>query len=56
MGPTLFNKKFFDIGEKMSNEVLLVLAEIDGNPIAGALNFIGMDVLYGRYWDARKLF
>ena len=38
----------------MSNELLLVLAEIDGNPIAGALNFIGMDALYGRYWGCTE--
>jgi len=27
-----------------------VMAERDGTPIAGALNFIGRDCLYGRYW------
>jgi len=30
--------------------VLLVLAYAGGEPIAGALNFIGRDALYGRYW------
>ena len=30
--------------------MLLVLAERDGVAVAGALNFIGRDVLYGRYW------
>jgi hypothetical protein len=30
--------------------MLLVLAERDGRPVAGALNFIGRETLYGRYW------
>jgi predicted N-acyltransferase len=34
----------------MSNEILLFLACRDGRPIAGALNFIGRDTLFGRYW------
>ena len=54
-GQPYLTRNFFDIaGEKMSNELLLVLAEIDGNPIAGALNFIGMDALYGRYWGCTE--
>ena len=34
----------------MGDAVLLFLAYRDGRPIAGALNFIGADTLYGRYW------
>ena len=34
----------------MGERVLLVLAYEQGEPIAGALNFIGADALYGRYW------
>ena len=34
----------------MSDQILLVLAEKDGELIAGALNFIGRDSLYGRNW------
>jgi len=34
----------------MRNDILLVLAERDGRYIAGALNFIGRETLYGRYW------
>ena len=30
----------------------MFLALRDGRPIAGALNFIGADTLYGRYWGA----
>ena len=34
----------------MRRDVLLVLAFQGGKPVAGALNFIGRDTLYGRYW------
>jgi hypothetical protein len=34
----------------MRDDILLVLAERGGRPVAGALNFIGRDTLYGRYW------
>eukprot|EP00803_Ostreobium_quekettii_P002429 evm.model.scf_1672.1 EVM.evm.TU.scf_1672.1 scf_1672:2442-8539(-) len=42
---------FYRIGELMSEKVVLVLAE-DGhdNPVAGALNLVGSDTLYGRNW------
>ncbi|MES2135753.1 MAG: GNAT family N-acetyltransferase [Pseudomonadota bacterium] len=44
-------REFFDlVGEKMGDSVLLFLACRDGRPIAGALNFVGRDSLYGRYW------
>ena len=33
-------------------QFLLVLASLEGRPVAGALNFIGPDALYGRYWGA----
>ncbi len=50
-GHPYLTRRFFDlIHHTMRNDVLLVLAEIDGRPIAGALNFIGKDTLYGRYW------
>ena len=41
---------FHQIGTQMSDQILLVLAEKDGQLIAGALNFIGQDSLYGRNW------
>jgi predicted N-acyltransferase len=34
----------------MPNDILLFLACRDGRPIAGALNFLGRDTLFGRYW------
>jgi predicted N-acyltransferase len=50
-GSPYLTREFFDlIGERMGDKVLLLLACRNGRPIAGALNFIGPDALYGRYW------
>ena len=50
-GQPYLNREFFSlIGQTMANRVLLIMCERDGRPIAGALNFIGGDTLYGRYW------
>jgi predicted N-acyltransferase len=50
-GSPYLTRAFFDIvHETMADDVLLVLALRDGVPVAGALNFIGRDTLYGRYW------
>lgn len=48
--PYLNRSTFSLLGERMSKDILLILAMDDGHPIAGALNFIGSDTLYGRYW------
>ncbi|MDE0532265.1 MAG: GNAT family N-acetyltransferase [Albidovulum sp.] len=48
--PYLARRFFDEIHEKMRKDLLLVLCERDGRPIAGALNFIGQQTLYGRYW------
>ena len=50
--PYLTRAAFDRIGERLGDKVLLILAERDGVPIAGALNLIGEDTLYGRYWGA----
>jgi predicted N-acyltransferase len=50
--PYLTRAAFSLLGERMAERILLVLAYADGVPIAGALNFIGRDALYGRYWGA----
>lgn len=50
--PYLTRKAFTLLGERMADQILLVLAFDDGEPVAGALNFIGGDALYGRYWGA----
>jgi predicted N-acyltransferase len=50
-GQPYLTRSFFDLaGERMGDRVLLFLACRNGLPIAGALNFIGPDTLYGRYW------
>src|SRR5215831_13455187 len=52
-GSPYLTRAFFSlIGETMRDQILLVLARRKGRPIAGALNFIGADGLYGRYWGA----
>jgi predicted N-acyltransferase len=48
--PYLTRAAFDLLGERMAQRIVLVLAYADGLPIAGALNFIGADALYGRYW------
>lgn len=50
-GRPYLNRTFFSlIGERMSERILLITARRGGDIIAGALNFIGSDTLYGRYW------
>lgn len=52
-GRPYLNRTFFSlIGERMADRILLAMAYREGRPIAGALNFIGSDTLYGRYWGA----
>ena len=54
-GRPYLTRRFFSLlGERMAEEVLLILALRDGRPIAGALNLIGGEALYGRYWGATE--
>ncbi|MFN3434419.1 MAG: GNAT family N-acetyltransferase [Sphingomonas sp.] len=54
-GRPYLTRAFFPLlGEAMGEQVLLILAERDGRPIAGALNLIGADTLYGRYWGCTE--
>ena len=54
-GRPYLTRAFFDLlGERMGDSVLLFLALRDSQPIAGALNFIGSDTLYGRYWGCTE--
>lgn len=48
--PYLTRRFFSEVGETMGEAVLLVLAMRGRRPIAGALNFIGDECLFGRYW------
>ncbi|MGO7990682.1 GNAT family N-acetyltransferase [Rhizobium leguminosarum] len=50
-GRPYLTRKFYSlIGERMADDILLVMAKRDGRYIAGAINFIGGDALYGRHW------
>ena len=52
-GRPYLNRAFYsEIGRTMANDVLLVMAKRDGRWIAGAINFIGSDTLFGRHWGA----
>ncbi len=52
-GHPYLTRAFFSLlGERMADRLLLILALRDGRPIAGALNVIGAEALYGRYWGA----
>jgi len=54
-GQPYLTRAFFSLlGERMADKVLLLLALRDGRPIAGALNLIGGDTLYGRYWGCSE--
>ena len=48
--PYLTRAFFSMIGERMAEDVLLVMARRGGRFVAGAINFIGGDCLYGRHW------
>ena len=50
-GRPYLNRRFFsEIGASMAERILLVMAKRDGRYVAGAINFIGDDALYGRNW------
>jgi len=48
--PYLTRAAFDLLGERMGERILLVMAFEEARPIAGALNFIGEEAIYGRYW------
>jgi uncharacterized protein len=50
-GSPYLTREFFDlIGARMADRIVLMMAEKNGRPIAGALNLRGGDTLYGRNW------
>jgi predicted N-acyltransferase len=50
-GSPYLNRDFFALlGERMAEQCVLFIAEADGTPVASALNLIGGEALYGRYW------
>ncbi len=52
-GRPYLTRKFYSlIGERMADQILLVMVKRAGRWIAGAINFIGSDTLFGRHWGA----
>lgn len=52
-GQPYLNRTFFSLlGQRMADKVLLVMAKRAGRYVAGALNLLGQDRIYGRYWGA----
>jgi hypothetical protein len=50
-GSPYLNREFFALlSERMSDRCVLFVAMSDGRPVASALNLVGGDALYGRYW------
>ena len=50
-GSAYLTRSFFTLlGERLGDRVVLMTAEHDGKPVAGALNLMGDDALYGRNW------
>jgi len=53
-GSAYLTRKFFPmLSERLGDAVVLMLAEKDGAPVAGALNMVGDEALYGRNWGCR---
>ena len=50
-GSAYLTERFFPLlGDRLGDRVVLMLADQDGTPVAGALNLMGRDALYGRNW------
>jgi len=52
--PYLTRDFFSRVGASMSQQILLIIAKLNGRAIAGALNFSGGGVLYGRNWGCTE--
>jgi predicted N-acyltransferase len=54
-GRPYLNRQFFSLmSERMGDKVLLLLARRNGRWVAGALNLLGADCLYGRHWGCNQ--
>jgi uncharacterized protein len=52
-GRPYLTRNFFSlVGERMADKILLVMAKRAGRWVAGAINFIGSETLFGRHWGA----
>ena len=56
-GQNYLNREFFSLlGDRMGESVVLVMVEKAGQPVAGALNLKGGDILFGRNWGCNADF
>lgn len=54
-GTPYLTRQFFEIAHvQLRDDILLVMCEREGRWVAGALNMIGRDTLYGRYWGCQE--
>ncbi|WGI23576.1 GNAT family N-acetyltransferase [Amylibacter sp. IMCC11727] len=54
-GQPYLSREFFDIAQaELRDDILLIMCERDGHWVAGAMNLIGRDTLYGRYWGCQE--
>ncbi|WP_372893540.1 GNAT family N-acetyltransferase [Rhodosalinus sp.] len=54
-GRPYLTRAFFDLAqERLRDDILLVMAERAGDWVAGAMNLIGRDTLFGRYWGCAE--
>lgn len=52
-GTPYLTRRFFSlVGASMADQILLIMCRFGDKYVAGALNFIGEDCLYGRYWGS----
>jgi predicted N-acyltransferase len=52
-GRPYLTREFFSlVGRKMADRILLVMAKRAGRYIAGAINFVGSETVFGRHWGA----
>lgn len=50
-GRPYLTREFFSLaGDTMADDIVLIMARRDGRNIAGALNFVGSDTIFGRHW------
>jgi predicted N-acyltransferase len=54
-GSAYLNREFFErLHATMGERVVLIIAHSEGHPVGGALNMLGSDTLYGRYWGSAE--
>ena len=54
-GTPYLTRAFFDLAQdSLRDDIALVMAHRNGTYVAGALNFIGRETLYGRYWGCTE--